>query len=82
MDVETESLKQPVKPALKKHPIHGADGGYSADHEHKKKKELVWDEPTIEEHDKLRGTRMKVCFCFRMVPGYLLREFWCFARWP
>jgi hypothetical protein len=62
MDVETESLKQPVKPALKKHPVHGADG-YSADHENqnKKKKELVWDEPTIEEHDKLRGTRMKVC---------------------
>jgi hypothetical protein len=63
MDVETveTSPKQPVKPALKKHPVHGADG-YSADHENhsKKKKELVWDEPTIEEHDKLRGTRMKV----------------------
>ena len=27
----------------------------------KKKKALTWDEPAIEEHDLLRGTRMKVC---------------------
>lgn len=64
MEADTEvetSPKQPVKPALKKHPVHGE--GYTAfDHKtsNKKKKGLVWDEPTIEEHDKLRGTRMKV----------------------
>mmetsp|Transcript_3417 Transcript_3417/g.5653 ORF Transcript_3417/g.5653 Transcript_3417/m.5653 type:complete len:171 (+) Transcript_3417:130-642(+) len=60
MDIEETSPKQPVKPALKKHPIHG--DGYSGDHHdhNRKKKELVWDEPTIEEHDKLRGTRMKI----------------------
>ena len=27
----------------------------------KKKKALTWDEHAIEEHDLLRGTRMKVC---------------------
>ena len=38
-----------VKPALKKDPArHSAD------------KHLKWDEPTIEEHDQLRGTRMKI----------------------
>lgn len=39
------------KPALKKE-----DGTSN----HKEKKLLKWDEPTIEEHDLLRGTRMKI----------------------
>lgn len=38
-----------VKPALKK--VHSSS---------KEKKELKWDEEAIEEHDQLRGTRMKI----------------------
>mmetsp|Transcript_14321 Transcript_14321/g.31084 ORF Transcript_14321/g.31084 Transcript_14321/m.31084 type:complete len:266 (+) Transcript_14321:83-880(+) len=67
-----------VKPALKKHPVHGevvmADAGADGDderergdeddqhghHQAKKKKALKWDEHAIEEHDLLRGTRMKI----------------------
>lgn len=45
--------KKKVKPVLKKHPVDGTDGG-------RPKKELKWDEEIIEEHDQLRGTRMKV----------------------
>ena len=41
----------PVKPALKKTTKHSAK---------KKKGGLKWDEAKIEEHDKLRGTRMKI----------------------
>ncbi len=42
---------QPVKPALKD------DKGKK---KKKEKKALTWDEHAIEEHDLLRGTRMKV----------------------
>lgn len=52
-----------VKPVLKKHPIHSQGGeGISSVTPHQKlqKKGLVWDEKAIQEHDKLRGTRMKV----------------------
>lgn len=45
----------PVKPALK-HPAKN-DPMESDD---KKEKHLTWDEHAIEEHDVLRGTRMKV----------------------
>lgn len=38
-----------VKPALKKNPTSD-----------KEKKHLKWDEVAIEEHDQLRGTRMKI----------------------
>jgi hypothetical protein len=54
----------PVKPALK-HPAKN-DPMESDD---KKEKHLTWDEHAIEEHDVLRGTRMKVgshCLCLRM----------------
>jgi protein phosphatase inhibitor 2 len=40
-----------VKPALKKN---------SKQHSHPKDKHLKWDEQVIEEHDQLRGTRMKI----------------------
>lgn len=42
----------PVKPALKKH-------GHKP-RKNKPKGGLKWDEAKIEEHDKLRGTRMKI----------------------
>lgn len=45
-----------VKPALK-HPAK-ADAAMASDD--KKEKHLTWDEHAIEEHDVLRGTRMKV----------------------
>ena len=54
-----------VKPALKKNPSHSAGGasvsnpsdpGVKSSKEH-----IKWDEVIIEEHDKLRGTRQKVC---------------------
>jgi len=54
----TSPLKVKVKPVLKKHQGDGADGGRA-------KKELKWDEEIIEEHDQLRGTRMKVCISER-----------------
>jgi protein phosphatase inhibitor 2 len=50
----TDSLKK-VKPVLKKHHDDGKEG--------RPKKELKWDEEIIEEHDQLRGTRMKVREC-------------------
>ena len=56
-EVGDSPLKNKVKPVLKKH--HGdapAEG-------QRPKKELKWDEEVIEEHDQLRGTRMKVCSC-------------------
>lgn len=50
---EPHTFAQPVKPAL-------------IDEERKKKKRekkaLTWDEHAIEEHDLLRGTRMKVSY--------------------
>lgn len=46
---DTPSKK--VKPALKKEHNH---------HHDKEKKHLKWDEEVIEEHDQLRGTRMKI----------------------
>ena len=46
-----------VKPALK-HPAK-TDSAAPADSD-KKEKHLTWDEQAIEEHDELRGTRMKV----------------------
>ena len=49
-----------VKPALK-HPAKAAAAPMDSDD--KKEKHLTWDEHAIEEHDVLRGTRMKVrCF--------------------
>mmetsp|Transcript_7095 Transcript_7095/g.21187 ORF Transcript_7095/g.21187 Transcript_7095/m.21187 type:complete len:239 (-) Transcript_7095:197-913(-) len=42
-------------------PVDGGDAhNDDADHHHKKKKYLKWDEHAIEEHDLLRGTRMKI----------------------
>ena len=52
-DTSTSPTKKKVKPVLKKHHNDGPDGG-------RPKKELKWDEEIIEEHDQLRGTRMKV----------------------
>lgn len=46
---EPDLLAHPKKPALK------TNSKYS-----KKKVTLTWDENAIEEHDQLRGTRMKV----------------------
>jgi hypothetical protein len=43
-----DTTAQPVKPALVHH------------HHKKERKGLTWDEHAIEEHDLLRGTRMKV----------------------
>jgi len=62
--VEEEAAKKKVKPALKKVPVHSKDGSSAqsptGDAAGKKKKELHWDEEAIEEHDQLRGTRMKI----------------------
>jgi len=44
-----QSPTKKVKPALKKNHKHD-----------KEKKHLKWDEEAIEEHDQLRGTRMKI----------------------
>lgn len=57
-----------VKPALKQHPNilptssrDERDANDPKDETHrKKKKALTWDEHAIEEHDQLRGTRMKI----------------------
>ena len=61
-----------VKPALKKHAVdgevvmadaadvEGVDGEAGHPHDSHAKKALQWDEKAIEEHDLLRGTRMKV----------------------
>jgi len=49
---DTESASK-VKPALKKDPRKQKT-------EKKQKKHLKWDEVAIEEHDQLRGTRMKI----------------------
>ena len=48
---EPHAFAQPVKPAL-------VDGHHKRSK--KEKKALTWDEHAIEEHDLLRGTRMKV----------------------
>lgn len=47
-DDRKPSAAKPAKPALKK------------DKGHSKPKHLQWDEVAIEEHDQLRGTRMKI----------------------
>ena len=47
----------PVKPALVKKRNNDKKSSSSP---HRKKKDLKWDEAKIEEHDKLRGTRMKI----------------------
>lgn len=51
----TPSRHAAAKPALKKD--HDAAAAAAAD---KEKKHLKWDEKAIEEHDQLRGTRMKI----------------------
>lgn len=48
--IESPSSDKKVKPALKKNKKSGG----------KQKKALKWDEEVIEEHDLLRGTRMKI----------------------
>ena len=48
-----------VKPALTKHPHYQVSTNKNKN-ERKKKKVLSWDEHAIEEHDQLRGTRMKI----------------------
>ena len=61
-----------VKPALKKHPLHSGDDtsgdnkAVGVDGQKKKKKALKWDGEAIEEHDLLRGTRMKVRAVYRL----------------
>uniref|UniRef100_A0A7S2XJ87 Uncharacterized protein n=1 Tax=Attheya septentrionalis TaxID=420275 RepID=A0A7S2XJ87_9STRA len=54
------SVPRPVKPSLKQNPslIPGGNGVRNAS----SKDHIQWDEHAIEEHDLLRGTRMKVCF--------------------
>mmetsp|Transcript_41738 Transcript_41738/g.50833 ORF Transcript_41738/g.50833 Transcript_41738/m.50833 type:complete len:169 (-) Transcript_41738:60-566(-) len=54
-----------VKGALKKHPkvipfAKSSTPPLSTGDEDDNRKHLTWDEPTIEEHDQLRGTRMKI----------------------
>lgn len=57
------SAEKKVKPALKKKTGFGttaaAPAGEAAE-DHHEKKALKWDEVAITEHDKLRGTRMKI----------------------
>ena len=54
-DAAAAVARMAAKPALKKKlPLHNGQGDV------KKKKALKWDEVAIEEHDQLRGTRMKV----------------------
>ena len=60
LEIQTPSSPT-VKPALKhpaKHPPENTNGPIDVDV--KKEKHLTWDEHAIEEHDLLRGTRMKV----------------------
>ena len=49
------------------------NGGSKPETPGKEKKHLKWDEHAIEEHDLLRGTRMKVrfCSCVRIVFQFL-----------
>jgi protein phosphatase inhibitor 2 len=50
----------PVKPALKKTTSKHQHHNNNNNNAKKKKGGLKWDEAKIEEHDKLRGTRMKI----------------------
>jgi hypothetical protein len=50
--VKGDSPRRRVKPALKKKPAPSKPD--------LEKKHLKWDEEAIEEHDQLRGTRMKI----------------------
>jgi hypothetical protein len=50
---DPKHAKSPKKPAL----VHGE--GESVDHK-SANRHIIWDEKSIVEHDKLRGTRMKV----------------------
>ena len=59
-EVTDEDATKKVKPALKKHSVLGADPATESE---RPKKEIKWDEEVIEEHDQLRGTRMKVSVC-------------------
>jgi len=59
----------PVKPAL-------VDVKRKKKKKDTHKKALTWDEHAIEEHDQLRGTRMKVCNSYSC---YRLEFFDCFC---
>lgn len=50
--METSSISEKHQHTIKMTDAHSSD---------KYKKKLTWDEHAIEEHDQLRGTRMKVC---------------------
>ena len=52
LDSDTTSSKKKVKPALKKTEKPASS--------REKQRHLKWDEAAIEEHDQLRGTRMKI----------------------
>jgi protein phosphatase inhibitor 2 len=56
----TPSRGGTVKPALKKDPAHHTGDGAATGSTDYEKKHLKWDEKAIEEHDQLRGTRMKI----------------------
>lgn len=68
--MEAAAVKVPtsitVNPILKKDPHHQGSSQSKDDEQQqpttpgKEKKHLKWDEQAIEEHDLLRGTRMKV----------------------
>ena len=60
MSTATANKNMTVKPALVKTPHYQSGGSIDAQAEKKKKKILSWDEHAIEEHDQLRGTRMKI----------------------
>ena len=65
-------LNPKVKPALK-HPVETkAEANANADKH--PDRHLTWDEHAIEEHDLLRGTRMKVSSCLY----YLQFELRCY----
>jgi hypothetical protein len=77
MDESSPKVPMPnnpsVKPALK-HPTKAAAS--SMDTDDKEEKHLTWDEHAIEEHDVLRGTRMKVrllLLCFRIQRDAILK---------
>ena len=56
-----DSAEKKVKPALKKKAgFNAAAAAGEAADDHHEKKALKWDEVAITEHDKLRGTRMKI----------------------
>lgn len=63
------SIKPPVKPALK----HPAKTDVASVVDSGKEKHLTWDEHAIEEHDVLRGTRMKASL-FAMCQSVLAIE--------